>query len=105
MSFNCSNEVNSGLFSSASAMGDKHMEKLDFDPYEILELTEECSAEDIKKAYRKKALQWHPDKNPDRREYGKRALCWIAIKRCSLFHHFSSKDLLTSRQSFGNLAG
>ncbi|WP_156413047.1 DnaJ domain-containing protein, partial [Legionella rubrilucens] len=32
--------------------------------YEILGLnTEQCSEDDIRKAYRKKALQYHPDKN------------------------------------------
>ncbi len=34
------------------------------DYYEILEVTKTSSAEDIKKAYRKKALQYHPDRNP-----------------------------------------
>ncbi len=33
--------------------------------YEILELTTTATESDIKKAYRKHALKWHPDKNPD----------------------------------------
>ncbi|XP_060801550.1 dnaJ homolog subfamily C member 21 [Amyelois transitella] len=33
--------------------------------YEVLCLTKEASASEIKKAYRKLALQWHPDKNLD----------------------------------------
>lgn len=40
---------------------------LDFDPkknyYDILWLSEDASADDIKKAYRKLAMQYHPDRN------------------------------------------
>ena len=30
---------------------------------EVMGLDKSCSAEEIKKAYKKKALQWHPDRN------------------------------------------
>ncbi len=35
------------------------------DYYEVLEINKDASADEIKKAYRKKAIQFHPDKNPD----------------------------------------
>ena len=36
-----------------------------FDPFEILQLPRDAASSDIKKAYRKLSLVYHPDKNPD----------------------------------------
>lgn len=46
--------------------------------YEILDVPPTASADDIKKAYRRKALQWHPDKNPDNKEFAEQKFKEVA---------------------------
>uniref|UniRef100_A0A0N4ZNI6 J domain-containing protein n=1 Tax=Parastrongyloides trichosuri TaxID=131310 RepID=A0A0N4ZNI6_PARTI len=46
--------------------------------YKILGITKEATDGDIKKAYRKLALQWHPDKNPDNHEVAEKKFKEIA---------------------------
>src|SRR3989344_4809479 len=38
------------------------------DYYDILGVSKSASADDIKKAYRKEALEWHPDKHKDNKD-------------------------------------
>ena len=61
-------------FRESKKMTDKDKataEKLDFDPYEVLEVSEGATEDELKTKFRKAALKWHPDKNPDRIEQGK----------------------------------
>ena len=44
------------------------------DPYEILGVTMRSSQAEIKKAFYRLAMQWHPDKNPDNIEEATRMM-------------------------------
>merc|ERR1719265_1303982 len=46
-------------------VGSEKKEISHFDPFDILEVTYSATPAEIKKAYRKLSLVYHPDKNPD----------------------------------------
>src|SRR3970282_2103252 len=41
----------------------RHMAQRDY--YEVLGVNRDASEDNIRKAYRKLAMKWHPDRNPD----------------------------------------
>lgn len=44
---------------------------INFDPYATLNIEQCCDESQIDKAYKKSALKWHPDKNPENKEKAK----------------------------------
>lgn len=40
-------------------------EELPYDLFQLLELSEDCTTKDVKKAYKKAVIKYHPDKNPN----------------------------------------
>ena len=42
------------------------------DYYQILNVKPEATQEEIRKSYKKLAVKWHPDKNPDNKDEAER---------------------------------
>jgi len=63
------------LFRQWHRMADSE-EEIDY--YEVLGLQRTATAEEVRKAYRKLAIRWHPDKNPDDEEGAAEAFKLVA---------------------------
>lgn len=70
--------------------------------YEILEINKTATSADVKKAYRKLALQWHPDKNPNNIEEANRRFKQIcqAYEILSDDKQRAAYDLKNAKSSF-----
>lgn len=66
-----------GNNSSRTANQDAEQDEKDL--YTVLGVSEEATSDEIKKAFRKAALQFHPDKNPDRVEWAQQQ--FIVVQR------------------------
>ncbi|MCB0375735.1 MAG: DnaJ domain-containing protein, partial [Sinomicrobium sp.] len=69
------------------------------DYYEILGVGKNASAEEIKKAYRKKALMYHPDKNP-----GDKAAEEMFKKSAEAYEVLSDPDKKARYDQYGHAA-
>jgi len=86
------------------------------DFYEVLELRKDATQIEIKKAYRKLALKWHPDKNPNNKEEAEKKFKNISQayevlsdeKRRKIYDQFGIEGILGESQgssgSDGNFA-
>jgi len=77
------------------------------DYYKVLDLPRNASSADIKKSYRKLALRWHPDKNPDNqqeatvrfREVSEAYEVLIDEKKRKIYDQYGKEGLTNSSRS------
>lgn len=72
------------------------------DYYKILQVDKNVTEEDLKKAYRKLAMKWHPDKNPNNKKEAEAKFKQIAEAYEVLF--FDNSSLYVRVRFYGPLA-
>ncbi|XP_074551789.1 dnaJ homolog subfamily B member 2 isoform X2 [Halichoeres trimaculatus] len=68
------------------------------DYYNVLGVSKSATQDDIKKAYRKLALKWHPDKNPDNKEEAEKKFKEVA----EAYEVLSDKSKRDEYDRYGN---
>ncbi len=71
------------------------------DYYDILGVSKSASADDIKKAYRKQALEWHPDRHKDNKEAAEKRFKEIN----EAYQVLSNPQKKSSYDQYGNANG
>ena len=67
------------------------------DYYETLEVSRDASSNELKKAFKKKAMKYHPDRNPDNPEAAEKFKEAAEAYDCLLYTSPSPRDNRTSR--------
>lgn len=84
----------------------------DTELYDTLGLTPDAGPDQIKKAYRKLAVQWHPDKNPDNKDEAEARFKVISEaysvlsdeKKKKIYDQFGKKGLENSGVDMGGVS-
>eukprot|EP00250_Pteridium_aquilinum_P031999 c44751_g1_i1 orf=2-394(-) len=86
------------------------------DYYNVLKVEKTASEDDLKKSYRRLAMKWHPDKNPDNKAYAEAKFKKISeayevlsdSHKRSIYDRYGEeglKDMLTDPSASGGYPG